>query len=199
MANVNMTIKPVAMLLSLINKSNNISLTEADVNIKAPTAIENPTAEDVTVDGTVISVTRNTSVDIDVLSDEVQDSFVTFTYERVDLAHLFSAITPTLLEVDVATEGAVSTEQVIAEVLRKFKVLTSTEEFSFTVTKTQVIITAKETNLAFIGAVTVAIEASLASRLVITDLDGFELPKPIEPVEDLSPRIKETAKMGFTE
>lgn len=176
MKKLNMAIAPKEMLLAAINTQNNISLTENDVNIKQPQVIEGATEEDATLDGVPVKITRNTSVDIDVLSDEVKDDFVTFKYQRVSLSKLFSQCDPMIREVDVKKEGTVSVGDVVSEILRKYKVLTSDADFDFTITQNQIALIAKPTNLAFIDRVNFTVEQSLLSRISLVELDGFKLP-----------------------
>lgn len=181
MKKLNMKVTPVAMLLSTINTQNNISLTEADVKIKAPQVIADAVEEDAVLDGQPVKVTRNTSVEVDVLSDEVKDDFVTFKYQRISLTNLFSQVEPMIREVDVKKDGAVTVADVIAEILRKYSVLTSDLDFEYTITQNLITLIAKDTNLAFIDRVSFTVEQSLFTRINLVDLDGFEIPRELPP------------------
>jgi len=79
-----MTKRPVEMLLGLINADNGLGIVESEVEILAPVV------QAADADG------RNTTVDIDlsVLPSEVEDDFVTFSYERIELATLFGECNP---------------------------------------------------------------------------------------------------------
>ncbi|AQT27971.1 hypothetical protein pVa21_029 [Vibrio phage pVa-21] len=165
-----MTKRPVEMLLGLINADNNLGLVEADVEILAP---QTQAAD---VDG------RNTNVQIDleVLPSEVQDDFVTFEYERIDLATLFGAIAPEFREVDVPlNENGVPAvaADFYAEILRKFGVAMNETDFSYALKSAGVItITAAAGNLAYIGSFDIAVQSSLETRVATTVLNGFTAP-----------------------
>lgn len=175
---VDMTQKPTAMLLAMINQQNNTGFAESDLNIRAPQVIAGAVEEDVTVGDTTVKITRNTSVDIDVLTDEVQDDFVTFKYQRISLTTLFSLCNPVIREVDIKTDGNVSLATVISEILRKYKLAALEEDFTYVLTQNQIVLTAKPTNLSYIDNTTIAIEQSLLSRVLNVDLNGFEIPMP---------------------
>lgn len=173
---VPMNIEPVQMLLNSINIANNLHLGLADVNIREPQVITTEPVE-VTIDECTHTINRNTSVQIDVLTDEVQDDFVTFKYERISLTKLFSACNPIIREVDIKESGSVAIATVVAEILRKYKLMAKEADFSYTITDNQIVLTAKATNLAYIDAATITVERSLLSRVMVTDLNGFEITK----------------------
>ncbi len=166
-----MTKRPVEMLLGLLNNDNNLGLVEADVDIQQLQAAVPPEGK-----------TYNTSVDIDLLSlpSEVTGDFVTFFYTRVDLATLFSEINPQFREVDVPLQEnglPVDNDVLFAEILRKFGVKMEAADFTVALKETGVLtITATATNLAYIGAFDIAVANSLASRVKVVQLDGFEAP-----------------------
>ena len=163
---------PKLMLIGLINNDNNFGLVEADV------AFRNLQTE-VTPDGK----TYNTSVEVDLLTDEVVDDFVKFFYKRVDLVELFSLIDPRFREVDVPLDdvtGLPSDNEVfVIELLRKFGVAFNADDFTWVLKPDfpgTLVLTATADNLAYTGEVDIDIEASLASRVDNTQLDGFYNP-----------------------
>lgn len=198
LAQPDMTLTSKAMLLALINQQNNLAFTDADVNIRPPQVIASPVEEQETVNGVQVTVRRDTSVEVDVLTDEVQDDFVTFTYERISLTKLFSVCNPVIREVDIKADGVVPVSAVVAEVLRKYGLKASEDEFSYTITQNQIVLTAKATNWAYTATATIDIEQSLLTRLAVTLLNGFEIPTE-DPTPDLSARILATGKMGYSE
>lgn len=165
-----MTKRPVEMLLGLINNDNNLGLVESECEILAP---QTQTAD---ADG------RNTSVKIDLeeLPSEVEDDFVTFFYERISLENLFSKCGPVFREVDVPlNENGVPADSAVfwAEVSRKFGVAMNDADFEYALKSTGVVtITAKATNLSYIGAFDIDVQNSLATRVATTVLDGFDAP-----------------------
>lgn len=173
-------VKPELMILGLINANNNLSLTEAQVKFRGPTVISGATEESVSHNGSVVKITRNTSLDIDVLSDEVADDYVTFKYQRVNLATLFSRCNPSFLETAVAVGSnglPVDMTAFIAELKRKFSVQFTEADFTYTsVDATHIKITAKPTNLAYIGEFNIAFMPILSKRALNLSLDGFEFP-----------------------
>jgi hypothetical protein len=76
----NFTKTPLEMLLGLLNNDNNFSLVPDDVAVRNITEITKAPS----------GKYYNTSIEIDLLTNEVTDDFATFYYNRVDLAHLFS-------------------------------------------------------------------------------------------------------------
>ena len=165
-----MTKRPVEMLLGLINADNNLGLVESDVEILAP---QTQAAD---ADG------RNTNVQIDLeeLPSEVEDDFVTFQYERINLATLFGDIAPEFREVDVPlNENGVPADSAVfwPEVLRKFGVAMNDADFEYALKSAGVVtISAKATNLAYIGSFDIAVQSSLVTRVATTVLNGFEAP-----------------------
>lgn len=160
---------PLENLLGMINEANNLGLVPGDValrNLQAEVAPEGKT--------------YNTSVEIDLLTNEVIDDFAKFTYKRVDLGTLFSLITPTVRQVDVPlNESGVPADATVlyAEMLRKFGTAFTTEDFTYDLKAPGVItVAAKASNLMYIGSVDVHIDASLAARVKYTILDGFVVP-----------------------
>lgn len=165
-----MTKRPVEMLLGLINADNNLGLVESDVEILAP---QTQAAD---AEG------RNTNVQIDleVLPSEVQDDFVTFEYERIDLAALFGDISPEFREVDVPlNENGVPADSAVfwPEVQRKFGVAMNDADFEYALKSAGIVtISAKAGNLAYIGSFDIAVQSSLETRVATTVLNGFEAP-----------------------
>ena len=175
----NFTKTPLEMLLGLINNDNNFSLVPADVAVRNITEItEAPSGK-----------LYNTSIEIDLLTNEVQGDFATFYYSRVDLPYLFSLIDPSVRQVDVPTDPVTGlpTDYAVftAELLRKFGVAFNPVDFDFTTKyattgleadKAILVITANDENVSYIGSVEVDVLASLATRVATTQLDGFYAP-----------------------
>jgi hypothetical protein len=163
---------PKLMLIGLINNDNNFGLTEADV------AFRNLAVE-VAPEGK----TYNTSVEVDLLTDEVADDYVKFFYKRVDLVELFSLINPKFREVDVPVDAVtglpMDNEVFVIELLRKFGVAFNAADFTW-VLKPEgqglITLTATAANLAYTGSIDIDVEASLATRVDNTLLDGFYNP-----------------------
>lgn len=168
-----MTKKPIEMVLGLLNNDNNLGLVEADVELKGLTVVETP-------EGKIF----NTSIDIDLLTmpSEVVGDFVTFFYKRVDLTELFGDISANFREVDVPlNENGLPVDNAVfyAEALRKFGVAMTDEDFEITKKANGVLtVTAKATNIAYLNSFDIAVIDSLASRVAITQLVGFEAPTP---------------------
>lgn len=160
---------PLENLLGLINSANNLGLRPADValrNLKAEVAPEGKT--------------YNTSVEIDLLTNEVQDDYAKFTYKRVDLGTLFSKIVAGFRQVDVPlNESGVPADATVlfAELLRKYGTAFTADDFTYDLKSPGVItLKAKDSNLMYIGQVDLVITASLAARVKYTILDGFVVP-----------------------
>lgn len=170
-----MTKRPVEMLLGLINADNNLGLVEADVEILAPQV------QAADVDG------RNTNVQIDLetLPSEVQDDFVTFEYERIDLAALFSQIVPEFREVDVPlNENGVPTDSAVfwAEIQRKFGVAMNDVDFGYSLKSAGIVtISATVGNLAYTGQYDIVVQNSLETRVDNRQLNGFNAPAEEQP------------------
>ena len=163
---------PKLMLIGLINNDNNFGLVEADVAFR-----------NLQTEVTPVGKTYNTSVEVDLLTDEVVDDFVKFFYKRVDLVELFSLIDPRFREVDVPLDdvtGLPSDNAVfVAELLRKFGVAFNAADFTWAEkagVPGTLVLTAAASNLAYTGEVDIDIEASLASRVDNTQLEGFYNP-----------------------
>ena len=163
---------PKLMLIGLINNDNNFGLVEADVAFR-----------NLQTEVTPAGKTYNTSVEVDLLTDDIVDDFVKFFYKRVDLVELFSLIDPRFREVDVPLDdvsGLPSDNDVfVAELLRKFGVAFNAADFSWALkagAPGTLVLTAAADNLAYTGKVEIDIEASLASRVDNTQLDGFYNP-----------------------
>ena len=163
--------KPLPNLLGLINEANNLGLTEADVALRG-------LAPATPVEGSGLSY--NTSVEIDVITNEVQDDYVAFTYTRVDVGVLFSLVVPAVREVDVPlNESGVPADTAVlwAEIQRKYHVNFDDENFDVALVSPGVIsITAKATSVMYIGTFNLNIGSSLESRVQYTILDGFVVP-----------------------
>lgn len=159
---------PKAMLVSLINNDNNLNLTIDNVllsNCKSITPV------------TSGGVTRNTSIDIDILNDELDNNFVTFKYARVDLGVLFSAITPMILEttVPIGIDGLPTDMPLfINEIKRKFKILFDEIDFTYAPAANSVVVTAGVSNCAYTGSCTVNYMPVLNKRVATKLLDGFK-------------------------
>ena len=177
------SVKPEFMILSLINSANNLSLTEATVKFRGPVAISSPIEETVSHNGQDIQLTRNTTLDLDVLTDEVAEDYVTFKYARVDLAKLFSLCNPSFLEtsVPVGDDGLpVEMPAFIAELKRKFLIQLTEKDFTFTsVDATHIKIAANAENLAYIGEFDISFTPVLTKRAATIELDGFSAPASV--------------------
>lgn len=159
---------PAQLCLALINHDNNKGYELHELNFKAPVALtDDPTG-------------KNTSIETDLLVDpsEVEGDFVSFTYDRMGLGEVFSAIVTAGLnnfrEVEVKENGQLVVAKVISEVARKYSVAINAEDFEITLpTASSVKVKAKAGNLAYIGEVDFTIDSSLASRIAIADMDEF--------------------------
>lgn len=187
-----MTKTPVQMLLGLVNVSNDLGLKPEDVQIKPPVVIADAAPEEVLNDkGETVTITRNTSIQIDLLTDEVENEFVDFKYQRVDLGVLFSQIAPNFREVDIPLNDngvpAVAAD-FFAEVQRKFGVAMTEADFAYELAGAdQIRVTAKPENYAYIGEVVIDVVNSLVTRVAKTTLEGFEkpaAPAPEQPAEE---------------
>ncbi len=182
----NMTVKPLAMLLRQINLDNNVALTEEQVQLRSLTVLNPPVAGTATIGDQTYPISRNTSVELDILTDEVQDDFVTLRYQRIALDHLFSRITPSLFELDVLKEGELSPADVWNALLAKYEILGNDTDFTLTANadKTQLTLAANDANFAYIGTVVFIVDPSLVRRIPNKLLDGFEIPQPEPTVPD---------------
>lgn len=178
MSSINLTFTPMELLVGLINTNNNLSLGVNQLKFKDLTPIQNPTTEQVEVNGQQVNITRDTAVMVDVLTDDVVDDFVTFKYQRINLSVLFSACTPTLLETNVAigSNGLPVDDAVFfAEVLRKFKVNLNAVDFELSAQTNAVRVTAKVNNLAYTGYADIDYIPVLSKQLSNNLLNGFDL------------------------
>lgn len=161
------TLRPIEMVLALINFDNNLGILEAEVNTLTPTVVAEPVGTEDT----------KLSVDLLVAPSEVIGDFVEFTYKRVDLSELFSVVTPTFREVDVPLNeaGAPADEAVLhAELLRKYGVAFNADDFTLSVVSPGVLqIDANAENVAYTQGTQIMVEASLESRVATVLLDGF--------------------------
>ena len=174
----NFTKTPLEMLLGLLNNDNNFSLVPDDVAVRNITEITKGSSGNY----------YNTSIEIDLLTNEVTDDFATFYYNRIDLTYLFSLIDPSVRQVDVPVDAnGLPTDYDVftAELLRKFGVAFNPVDFDFTTKyattgieadKAILVITANDKNVSYIGSVEVDVLASLATRVATTQLDGFYAP-----------------------
>ena len=174
----NFTKTPLEMLLGLINNDNNFSMVPADVTVRNLEVITQAPSGD----------PANTSIEIDLLTNEVTDDFATFYYNRIDLAHLFSLIDPSVRQVDVPVDAnglPVDNTVFITELLRKYGIAFNTNDFDvyskyaqtgLEADKGILMLVANASNVAYIGAVEIDVVASLATRVATTQLDGFYSP-----------------------
>lgn len=181
--NTDMKVKPLAMLLRQINLDNNVALTEEQVQLRALTVLDPVEPQVIQVQGESYTINRNTSVELDILTDEVQDDFVKLKYQRISLAHLFSRITPSLFELDVLKEGELSPVDVWNALLAKYEILGNDTDFVLTANadKTQLTLVAKPENFAYTEQVVFIVDPSLSTRIPTKLLDGFEIPKGPSP------------------
>lgn len=174
----NMTKTPVQLLLGLVNNDNDLSITEADVELLAPQVVAEPD-----------EYGRDTSIDIDltVLPSEVDNDYVTFTYKRINIAEVFSVSGVTFREVDVPlNENGLPAEFSVfaAEILRKYGVAIDETNFAIALKSAGVItLSAVAGNVAYKGSVDVQVENSLATRVATTALTGFSKDAVKTPIE----------------
>ena len=174
----NFTKTPLEMLLGLLNNDNNFSLTPDDVAVRNVATITHAPSGRL----------YNTSIEIDLLTNEVTDDFATFYYSRVDLAHLFSLIDPSVRQADVPVDAnglPLDNTVFITELLRKYGIAFNTNDFDvyskyaqtgLEADKGILMLVANASNVAYIGAVEIDVVASLATRVATTQLDGFYAP-----------------------
>ncbi len=183
------------MLLRQINLDNNVALTEEQVQLRALTVLDPVESQVIQVQGESYTINRNTSVELDILTDEVQDDFVKLKYQRISLAHLFSKFTPSLFELDVIKEGELSPIDVWNALLAKYEILGNDTDFVLTANadKTQLTLVAKPENFAYTEQVVFIVDPSLATRIPTKLLDGFEIPTGPTPtiftMSDISENI----------
>lgn len=162
--------EPKLLLLGLVNNDNSKGYGPADVDIQNLQVLAGDHASG-----------KNTSVDIDLLIEpsEVVGDFVTFNYDRMDVATVFSAIVAAskhnIREIQaIDTDGSLIVADFIAEVLRKYGFAFNTADYTFEMpTANQIKVTAKAGNLAYIGEVTFTVDAALRTRIADTDVSGF--------------------------
>ena len=159
---------PIQNLVGLVNAQNDFGYTEAELAVRNLTAVIPPEG-----------YTYNTTVELDPLTNEVNGDYVEFKYRRMDLATLFSNVTPAIHQALVPLDETgipASAEGFYAEVLRKYGVNMNTTDFTF-VKKAKGVITVSATanNVAYIGSVDFAINSSLAARVATVKLSGFNL------------------------
>lgn len=184
---VDKTKTPLQMLLSQINADNNFSLTEADVQLRALTALEVTVPKEVVLDTGPVTIQLDTTIEIDLLTDEVVDDYVKFTYRRTSLPEYFSLVTPEVRVVDVELDvsGAPVDQAVLfAEILRKYKIAVTAADFDVSVPEGgKLRIAAKATNVGYTGQFDITVQDSLSGRLLVKLLDGFYKPEaaPVAP------------------
>lgn len=158
---------PRQMLSSLINSTNGTSLNPADFQLRNLQV--------------VTGQAWDTSVELDITSDDVSDNYVELTYTRIDLPTLFSVIQPSIRQVDVPMDNGMPVDIAAfwAELQRKYQVNfgdTAHVENMFEATKGApgiIVVTAAANNVAYTGAVDVSVGSSLAARVSNVILDGF--------------------------
>ncbi len=202
---VDMTLTPLVMLKKLLIAENSLqAIPEDKFSFESPTEVAGAQPVQVTVDGKEYTITRNTQAIARITGvDGYIDSSVPVTYQRISLANLWAeGNEPTIRQVDIqATPGGdYSIGNIIAEILRKYKVNGVATDFNYIISgdKTTITMVAKATNLSYLGEVVVKVDASLASRILVTQLDGFTWLPAGEVIPDQSARILEAAKMGYT-
>lgn len=174
----NFTKTPLEMLLGLLNNDNNFSLVPDDVAVRNITEITQAPSGNY----------YNTSIEIDLLTNEVTDDFATFYYNRIDLTYLFSLIDPSVRQVDVPVDAnglPLDNTVFITELLRKYGIAFNTNDFAVYSKYAQsgqeadkgiLLLVAEISNVAYFGAVEIDVVASLAARVATTQLDGFYAP-----------------------
>lgn len=191
--NPNVLLTPAQICVALINHDNQKGYDIADLNFKAPVVLtDDPTG-------------KNTRVETDLLVDpsEVDGDFVSFTYNRIDLANAFSVAVANGLnnfrEIEVKEDGQLVNTKVISEILRKYSVAINETDFEITMpTASTVKVKAKVDNLAWIGEANFTIDSSLATRIAIKDMDEFATVAvaPVFTVKEVTRVAK--AVEGFT-
>ncbi|MGL6164106.1 MAG: hypothetical protein ACRC04_07105 [Aeromonas veronii] len=178
---VDKTKTPLQMLLSQINADNNFSLTEADVKLRALTALEVTVPKEVVLESGPVTIQLDTTIEIDLLTDEVVDDFVKFTYRRVDLANYFSLIEPEIRSIDVELDEhgvPVDQDALFAEILRKYKIAGTPADFDITVPEAgKLRVAAKASNIAYTKQFDIVVLDSLTGRVLVKLLDGFWKPE----------------------
>lgn len=165
----NFSLLPSEIALALINNDNNKGYTLSDINFKAPVALDGH------------ATGKNTELESDLLVDpsEVDGDFVAFHYDRMTIGAIFDEVVTAgannLREVEVKdSEGQIIVANVISEVSRKYGFAINVTDFEITMpTASQVRVSAKPENMAYIGNVTFVVDSGLSSRVSITKLDGF--------------------------
>lgn len=165
----NFALAPKLLLLGLINNDNNKGYGPADVDIKNLTVLSGHASG------------KNSSVDIDLLVEpsEVVGDFVTFYFDRMDVANVFSAIVAAsknnIREIEaIDKQGQLVVADFIAEVQRKYGFAFNETDYTFEMpTASQIKVTAVAGNLAYTGEVTFAVDAALRTRIATPSMEGF--------------------------
>lgn len=170
--NPNIAKTPAQIFIGLINNRNNKGYVEADLNIKAPVALEEATAAG-----------GDTSADVDLLNmpSEVDGDWVTFSYKRMGLTELFAAVVAAskhkVREVDVPLDAQGFPADVAvfrAEVMRKYNFNITEEDYDITLeSRGSIKVTAKATNLSYVNSFVIGVVDSLVTRVAKTTLQGF--------------------------
>lgn len=162
---------PIEILTALINHDNNKSFSPEDMLI----------GEIEVIDHTSHPTGKNTRVTIDLtnLPSEVDGDFVEFTYNRVPLWNLFSSIRDNQLdrvrELSIVVGNVFQSELFYDLLLAVYGVRASDEDFACQYDRptNTVRLEAKVNNPAYTGMTIFNLDLSLASRVLVVDLDGF--------------------------
>lgn len=161
---------PLEIMLGLINHDNQKGYAPTDVAFRNLAVLDEQDASG-----------KNTSIEVDLLNapSEVDGDWVTFYFDRMDLAGIFSTVVTAGLnnvrEVEVKTvEGQLDVPAFISEVSRKYGVALNETDFEIAMpTAGTVTVTAVAANYAYTGAVTFVVDAGLQSRVATATLAGF--------------------------
>lgn len=195
---VDMTLSPIAMLRALVIQENNLPVPPENITFTAPSPVDGATEEVVDIGGTNYTITRNTATNAKVTGyADFIDSSVPIKYQRITLAKLFSEVRPSLFELDILTDADVlSPQQVWDSILAKYKMLCEDSTFSIVMNaeKTQLTLTALDTNLAYIGTVNIFIDPALRTRISNKLLDGFTWDDGLVDITKLNTNISLTPR-----
>ena len=100
-------------------------------------------------------------------------SWAMISYNRIDLATLFSVVEVKLREVDIKADGSYDHDLVLGEVSRKYGLNVDEGQFVIKTVEGKDHLVATNDNLAFIGNSPLVVELSLDSRVDLKVLNGF--------------------------
>lgn len=165
---IDFTKDPNSLILGLINDNNNCNLTENEVELLTPEVITDKPGFD-----TRLPVRWKTTPDM--------VGVVNVYYNRIDLAVLFSLTGISLKEVNLDLDeslNVIMNEKFYTELARRYGVVFSDADFSFTNDSGTFTLAANPLNRAYKGSMGTAIERSLFTRIQDPILDGFSILDP---------------------